>query len=262
MKKLAEQIPTWCLSISLGLLGGYLLWRFPEPYFRHSLGEACLIAAILGVIVDPFLKARLLKEASKGIFHFLLGFDQPGEIQDRLSKIVRETTLFRRNFSLKFTLIPHDKHMELEIEHSFELINPRNYAESYTQTIEAERTEQLHVAYMSLLSEGKCYESTPVVHPKSDDPSVDVVSGPEVKISPAKDGPKYFCQAKYSVVYPLEGSYPQHFHIPVIGLTLTIAAPPSWRVDATPTATCTNNVYRYERLFLYGDHINIRWHRV
>ena len=33
----------------------------PAGYFRHSLGEAAVIAALLILLVDPFLKARLLQ---------------------------------------------------------------------------------------------------------------------------------------------------------------------------------------------------------
>jgi hypothetical protein len=259
LKKLMESVPAWCISVALGLLGAYLLKAFPEPYFRHSVGEACLIAGILGVIVDPFLKARLHKEACQGIFHFLLGFDQPREIQDRLSKIVRETTLYRKNYELKCTLKPNEKHMVLEFEYSFELVNPKDHDETFQQRIEAERTEKLSFTYMRLLSDGDSYEVIPEVQQRADDPNVDEASARDVKVRPSRNGQKYICQGKYSVVYPLNMSYAQHFHIPVIGLTLKIEAPPSWHVDATPTPTRTNNAYYYEQLFLYGDHINIRW---
>jgi membrane protein implicated in regulation of membrane protease activity len=59
--KFVERTPVIYLSLGLIAIGGWLLWRFPGGYFWHSIGEAAIIAALLMFLVDPFLRARLLR---------------------------------------------------------------------------------------------------------------------------------------------------------------------------------------------------------
>jgi hypothetical protein len=124
-ENLFERLPIKYVSILLGGAGALLLQIFPAGYFRHSLGEAFVIAALLIFLVDPFLKARLLKEAAKDVFHHLLGFDQQPEIKERLRRIVFDTTFFRKNFNIKYILVPQANSMLINVEYDFELINPQ-----------------------------------------------------------------------------------------------------------------------------------------
>src|SRR5207253_1878624 len=73
-EKVIARTPVKYISLILAAVGGLLVWRFPGGYFWHSIGEAAVIAALLMFLVDPFLKARLLKEAARDIFEYLLGF--------------------------------------------------------------------------------------------------------------------------------------------------------------------------------------------
>jgi hypothetical protein len=89
-------------QICFFLLAVGLILRFILPWhFWQSLGEATIIAAILILFVDPMIKGRLLREASQGIFHYLLGFDHRPEIKERLKTLVFDTKLFRQGFTLK-----------------------------------------------------------------------------------------------------------------------------------------------------------------
>src|SRR6516162_4088533 len=71
-EKLIARTPVQYISLVLTGVGGLLLWKFPGGYFWHSIGEAAVIAALLMFLVDPFLKARLLREAARDIFEYLL----------------------------------------------------------------------------------------------------------------------------------------------------------------------------------------------
>jgi hypothetical protein len=70
-----DQLLVWGIAALLIIVGGVLLWRWPNPVVWHGLGEALIIAGVLTFVVDPFLKRRLLKEAAQGIFEHLIGFD-------------------------------------------------------------------------------------------------------------------------------------------------------------------------------------------
>src|SRR5438876_247655 len=84
-EKVIARTPVKYISLILAAVGGLLVWRFPGGYFWHSIGEAAVIAALLMFLVDPFLKARLLKEAARDIFEYLLGFDHQPPLKDRKS---------------------------------------------------------------------------------------------------------------------------------------------------------------------------------
>jgi predicted membrane protein len=59
-ERLIEKTPVKYLSLVLGVFGGALLYWAPRDSFRHSFGEAAVIAALLVFLVDPFLKARVI----------------------------------------------------------------------------------------------------------------------------------------------------------------------------------------------------------
>ena len=185
-EKLIERTPVKYISLVLGAIGIWLVWEFPPGYFRYSIGEAAVIAALLMLLVDPFLKARLLKEAARDIFEYLLGFDQQPQLKERLKRSVFDTKLFR----------------------------------GPGQAVEADR--------------GSCRDSACI------------------------QGISYRFDGKCAVSCPLS-FYCAHFGYPTIGVTVKIEHPQTLEVDAAPTPSHEGNVWRYERLFMPGDHINIRW---
>ncbi len=258
-EKLVERTPVKYISLVLGAFGAVLLWGYPAGYFRHSLGEAGVIAALLVLLVDPFLKARLLREAARDIFHYLLAFDQPPEIKERLKRLVFETKLFRKNFNARYNLVSEGNSMRIELEYDFDLVNPTEEAIDFPLKIEFEQAENPHLDFLTLVSPEKSYKSQPNLEPEKDDPCVLQGLGEAVRIQPASKGVSYRFSGKCSVKYPLSFYYAQHFGYPTIGVTVTIVAPASIDVSATPTPAHEGNIWRYEKLFMPGDHINLRW---
>lgn len=200
---LLGKVPIIWLFILLIGSGAYLLFRYPEGYFRHSLGEALTIASILVLLVDPFLKARLLREVAQDIFHYILGFNQQPEIQERLRRIVSDTKLFRRNFAAKYQLIPESGVMRIDFEYNFELINPTEEAIPFSLKFEAEAAERPEISFLRLVSSQGSLEWNPELKPTADDPCVFQACAGEVKIQPASKGITYRYGGKCSVKYPL-----------------------------------------------------------
>jgi len=258
-ERLVQRTPVKYVSLVLGGIGAYLLWRYPAGYFRHSLGEAGVIAGLLVFLVDPFLKWRLQREAAQDIFHYLLGFDQQPQIKERLRRLVFETKLFRRNFNARYKLVPEDGTMRIEFEYDFELVNPTEEAIDFPLKIDCETAEYPHLDYLSLVSSEKSHLWHPEMKPKPDDPWVLQGIADPVKIQPASKGISYRYGGKCSLNYPLSFYYAQHFGYPTIGVTVTIECSPNFEVDSAPTPAHEGNVWRYEGLFMPGDHINIRW---
>lgn len=258
-ERLIERTPVKYVSLVLGGIGAALLWRYPAGYFRHSLGEAAVITALLVLLVDPFLKARLLREASQDIFHYLLGFDQQPQIKERLKRLVFDTKLFRKNFNARYKLVPEHDSMRIEFEYDFEPVNPTEEAIDFALKIDCEQAENPHLDFLSLVSSEKSYLWHPKMDPKKDERWILQGFADPVKIQPASRGINYRYSGKCSLKYPLSFYYAQHFGYPTIGVTITIDYPDSVEVGAAPTPAHEGNIWRYEGLFMPGDHINIRW---
>jgi hypothetical protein len=92
------------LLIVAGVIG--LIWRSIAEHFEWvccpsdvlvELWKAMFVAGVVTIAVDPFLKRRLLKEASTDIFHHLLGFDLPLDIRETLRDFLFKNRSYRRN---------------------------------------------------------------------------------------------------------------------------------------------------------------------
>jgi hypothetical protein len=114
--KTLEVTPSWAIGVGLSLLGislvvvGNSCWTWLNnlngslPALAGAFGEALLIAGLLAMLVDPFLKARLLREASRNLFEHIIGFDHEPEIKQRLRDIVFQTKLYRTNSRISFAV--------------------------------------------------------------------------------------------------------------------------------------------------------------
>jgi hypothetical protein len=207
------------------------------------------------------LKGRLLREASKDIFHYLLGFDQQPEIKDRLKRLVFDTKLFRKNFNMKCVLIPSGESMRLELECDFEVVNPTNESHKYSHCVQCERVEKPSAGLMTLVSGQENYSFIPNLSDKSDDPIVLEARGHEIDVMPSSKGVTYRFGTKFSMVYPKEFFYAVHVGVPTIGMTIEVVPPEGYEVTASPTLTCAKNLWKYDKLFMPGEHVDIRWQR-
>src|SRR5881396_3864670 len=92
------------IFFAIGLMAiGFVGLRWCPDSFGLKLSEALLIAGVLTLTVDPFLKRRLFREASKDIFHHLLGFNLPEPIRERLKHIVNSSDLYRKDMTMTCT---------------------------------------------------------------------------------------------------------------------------------------------------------------
>jgi hypothetical protein len=221
-----------------------------------------IVAGILVLLIDPFLKERLLREASEGIFHYLLGFDQQPEIQERLKKIVFTTTLFRKNFHVKCVLIPENDKMRLDMDVSFDVFNPTDQIREYIHASQFENVEHPKSHVMALISQAGSYSKISVLFsPKNDDIEVLEANAGPTTIKPEREKISYRFSHKLSLSYPLEFFHAIHVGTPTIGMTLEVVPPEGFKVTASQTPTCTENIWRYDRLFMPEEHVNLRWER-
>jgi hypothetical protein len=224
-EKIIEPAQACQIFLALCALGGFLLWVSPSGHFFHSLGEALLIAGLLVPFVDPMLKGRLLRQASKGIFHYLLGFDQQPEIKDHLKSLVFDTNIFRKNFYAKCVLSPIQSSRRLNLECNFEVLNPTNEAHKYARLVQCERVEKPTIHSMTLISQQENYNKTPELANKGDGPVVLEACAGVIEIQPSLKGITYRFGTNFSTIYPLEFFYALHVGVPTIGISVEVVPP-------------------------------------
>jgi hypothetical protein len=250
------------LLTALGL--AYALWRYPDTRAR-SLNEALFIAAVLTLTVDPFLKKRLAKEASKDIFHHLLGLDLPPEIRERLKSFVFEQKYYRSALEI-------DAHAEKKQDHSVHLrVRVRATIVAicdcdYTQILGFEEFENPSIAEVSVTSHLK--EHT-YAYPNSQDPTVPVPKGVADEPMVLEWKGKTLRLAKGETLssffdFTIQGSekdfWVQHFGTTTVNPRVRLSASDDLEICASkPERTNGTHEYIYERVYVPGDHIQIRW---
>lgn len=243
---------------------GYLPHRYPAWFgpwsdIATSLGDAALIAGLLTLAVDPFLKRKLVKEASKGIFKHMLGFNQPPEIQDRLEEIVTKNRKYAKDTQLKYKIEPLDDehYVNLHVTIESHIFNPSHTPQEYTQEIDIEAAEEPSELWFGKIEDQQ--EKKLKGEFSRDVSTVFRAKGWSVTLNP-ESGQKGFV-TRYTVKMPSYWYNQHHFAIPTIGVEVFVEAPNGWKVgiaDKEPVES-NSHVLQEEQLFMQGEHIDIRW---
>jgi hypothetical protein len=102
----------------------------------HTLADALLIGSVLALTVDAYLKKWLLKEAALDVFQFMLGFQLPRGVTDRIKTLVESAALIRRDCELRWTLEWADEKKEtvrIRLEVSYFMENSSHEDKKYQQ---------------------------------------------------------------------------------------------------------------------------------
>ncbi|HEX6503232.1 MAG TPA: hypothetical protein VF011_08280 [Terriglobales bacterium] len=253
--------------------GGLLLSIFGLPYvnehFSTSLGDAMMIAAMLGLTVDYFLKERVLREVSGDVSKYLIGYRLPAEVQDRIRWLL-QTEWIRRNFHVRCRLTEIDEsRVSLEITISEEIQNITSEPSVYQDFLEFERHDPTSVIELRCDCEdpkARYRIAGPDLQPKEkpDDPGVMQVQGKKVKIPPVHEaiGRTYNFAVRYVVEYPSQYSESINFSHATINVILEADCPNTYLFTASDADISGHNRWEYRRLFLPGESITFRWRRL
>jgi hypothetical protein len=78
------------------------------PHWLGAIGEAAIVASVLGLTVDPYLKAKLSAEMFDGALRAVVGKGLPRAIQDEMRAIAARDVV-REHFEVTFEFTPHDE---------------------------------------------------------------------------------------------------------------------------------------------------------
>lgn len=264
---------TFLLFVSLLLTAGLMLSSFGLPYiperFSIALGDALMIASILGLTVDYFLKERVLREVSADVSKYLIGYRLPSEVQDRIHWLL-QTQWIRRNFHIRcrLTEINNDR-VNLEITASHEIQNITSETLPYQHIIEYEQHDPQRVLEMRCDSNDQKAQyriADAGVQPreKPGDLGVMEVFGKKVKIPPVHEsiGRTYTFACRYTVEFPSHYSDAVSFSQPTINVVLEVECPNTYRITASGANVSTHNRWEYKKIFLPGENVTFRWQKL
>jgi len=242
------------------ILIGTLILIFSQQNIARDFGIAFLIAGVLTVTVDPYIKGKAQRETALDIFHHMLGFKLPDKIQERLKHIVETTEWYRTNSVIHCVVSESGENLFFDMEQEFEIVNATQHTLSFQPTMEFERTEY-PVLQRVICFDVVGYGKDATLRPDPKEPKALAYYGEPINIEPAgKRRIKY----EYRVRYPFaSGVFTIHFKYPTIGLSLTIKSTETLKLTASAAEFECQGEWRYaDKLFMPGDHTEIRWERV
>jgi hypothetical protein len=256
-----EKYGSYVVGPMLVLLG-YLVSKFVEPSyptrFISELTIALVIAGILTATVDPIIKRKARAEATRDIFHHMLGYSLPLVIRERLQKIVEETKFYRQNSTMYMSLVEEKDLLAFYVQQEFEIVNPTPHSLNFVPLIQFEKGEHAELGSVTCFEQlgyGMNAALTPL--------SLGSLEYRGLPLPIQSKGSRRF-KYEYVVRYPTSlGFFYPNFQYPTIGLSLTIRAPEGINVRATTAEYQAQGEWRYgTRLFMPQEHLDIVWDKV
>lgn len=266
-----ERNLVWIIGLLLALAGGgaifasqrfITVWHTSLGELSYALGEALIIAGVLSIAVDRPLKARLLKEASRGIFKHMIGFDPQPEIKDELEKIVfRDSKLLCKRRTIRFQIEPLDPgQVRVSVETSVDVETPGATAATYEQYATFERAENATIHRMSLIAPSDANQNYDVPNPDTHlkPPGILEARMSEVSIKP---NTIYHFFTNYSMLLPENFYHSFHVAYPTIGVHISVEAPEGFVIEPDQTPHHAGNQWDYPGLYMPGRNVTVRWRR-
>jgi hypothetical protein len=269
--KKGRDLDKWLFYVfSLGLcLVGFLLSYVPW-HLGKVAGDALIIAGLLAMTVDRFLKARFLREMSTDVAKYLIGYSLPRELQDRIQELMG-TRLIGCDAEFRYRLREtHEHYVEMETELSWVLENFSNSPEEYQQRVTTERRYNARVVELRCDCDDSqlAYrlQDQNLLMPSEDHPNILSATGPLRRI-PAHThdrGIRPRFAARFIANPPSNFSdSPERLELPLNRLTIIVDAPPNFDVSVMPPPDAKfPGRWEYHRLLLPNEAIWIRWHRI
>lgn len=240
----------------------------PNDDFLRALGHAFIIAAILAITVDHYLKERVLREVSLDVSKYLVGYRLPEEIQNRIRELM-QTKFIRRTFEVRcaFEEAQGGKKLKVSISITDEIQNITSETVHYQDMMEFEKHEPFTIHELNCHSDDiSCSYHLGIEELKkvtTENETHFQILGRKVQIAPVAEsvGRTYRFQSRYVQIHPSPFSENINFAHPTIGVSVEITDyPKGYSFFVTPKADIVSHHRgEFRRLFLPGEHITISW---
>jgi hypothetical protein len=262
----------WTVVGTLLGVGGFLaLVDLPLPgsELYKSIGHAFVVAALLASTVDLYFKKVFFKEGLDDISKFLLGYELPKEIQNRIRTLM-SMQLVRRNYHIIITFPSQisGASMPVKVQQAFDLDNITESSMWYRHSHVFDQSDTISELEILSCSDGDTVHYTGTNVPQESNTAGNtgktIVTWPLTKI-PAQNGSKnkiYSYELRFLMKekHALDG-HNFNFHIPTINLTIDVKSPEALKIVVLvpdPDVAFSNH-WEYKRLFTTGESIRVQW---
>jgi hypothetical protein len=249
----------WLVGIVLTIVGVWGTWKCPNELGR-KLCESFIVAGILSISVDVWLKRRLQEDAAKDIFHHLLGMSLPAELREHLQVVLEENTIYRPSITHRINVEDNGDSVTLSVE--IDAVNKAAKDSEYCQSLMLEEAFNGHLQYASLRSVKDSHyvltEKELNLAKDKPEPMVWSWEGPTV---PLAKGEELHQHVRFTVKRARSDFYILFFGRPSINPTIRVTGSDTLFITASADSKTQVNgdEYVYKRVFLRGDHLQIRW---
>jgi hypothetical protein len=270
--RLWKKVSFLVLSCALVLAGVGVLWMYPHDWPQRelavSVSHALMVAGILALTVDRYVKHRLLKELATDVSKYLIGYELPREVQDRIHDIMA-TSVIRFNYEQRYRLFEDtDGEIKAEVQLSYDVENWSGTPRWYTPELhfgKHERATVVEVGCHTTDTEAQFLLSGGALRPyiREDGDSLRL-SGRDIAIQPRSRGVKYRIFQKYFLKPPVPLDITA-FAKPTIGVTVIVDHPENLRCSLEAMAPTTIQIgtrWELRQLFMPGEHITLKWEKL
>lgn len=224
----------------------------------HGISETIFLAGIVTIAVDPFLKKRFVREVGEDIFQNLLGYDLPIEMRESFKEFLFTTKTYRKDVSISVHIskVAEGARVEVKIDATV-VASKRTEYQPYFAGEGHEKASLKRRSVTSKRNPKESYSETEIsLEPKKDEPGVVESKGKRFKL---RLGETLDVHYHYVVEKKADDFYIMFFGSPNIHPVLRLTSDDGIEVEASKPDQKNGNEYLYEKVFLSGDHINIRW---
>ena len=233
---------------------------YPENGHWHGVLEAFFIAAVLCLTVDPFVKKRLAHEASKDIFYYILGFQLPKDMQDRLHKYLRDLKYYRESLSITVKALRIEgEEVVLEVTQVSHIIALTKC--DYHQRLTFEDPEHGQVSEMWAKRPGSTEKLVEWIASKSlaeqPEPLTTLYQNPIAKL---RGGDKLEAFFKFTLRGRKADYWSQKFGTTTLKTDVTLLPLDGMQLFASELGDAPiGKKLEYDHVFIVGDDLHIRW---
>jgi hypothetical protein len=252
-----------------------------------SLGDAIIIASLLAMTVDQYMKRSLTREIQTDAYKFIVGYGLPAILQDEIKRVVEGSRILRRDYRISYNLSVCNEHgrlfirILLRVHFNLHNLTGRTYVyQQKTQAFPEEgsaNNEVKEFSFRYLKQEGgtvkeeiiySCPTRTPFEKVPSSEGEWIMAPRVEVPAMSVNGGEyrSYEVGATYSSDSELIAGDSYEFTEPTTDVIVKIEHPPELRVYLYPRAdgqadneVISNQEYTYHRLFAKKQAIALRW---
>lgn len=261
-----EHGPTLFIAFAGFICIGIAKWPNSTLLYGDILkgfGEALVIAGVIGIVVEPILKRRLMREAAEGVFEHILGFDLEPQIRERLKEIAFSQTYYYREVHLHFTVNRStESTVRLTCRSIMEVRSASSKPFEYSVRFISDRADRTNVHEMSLspnsLHSG--FVINPLKQADPEDADIDIWMSPKITLQPHSiEAPIYRTSTLFSCEMSLDGYYNYTPSKPMIGVSVRIESDPDVEVSVARPAQQRGQQWFFSNVVMNGEKVTVRW---